>query len=315
MTHTLSIGISRCLLGEEVRFDGGHKRHYYITELLSQFCNIVGVCPEVESGLTVPRPTIHLRGDPKRPILVEVLNPDKDHTKRVQDYSKAKVQEFASLSGFILKSKSPTCGMERVKVYQEKPKPPKLGVGVFARELRRAYPELPMEEEGRLNDPVLRENFLERVFVYQRFQDTVKKNPSKKALISFHSEHKLTLLAHHQETYRALGKELSNLKEKDDEPFLSHYFSIFMGAMEKRANRRTHTNVLMHVQGYFKDKLDADDKAELTEAIERYRLGQTPLIVPITLLKHHLRHHPDPYLQTQRYLFPYPEELMLRNHI
>lgn len=302
-------------MGQKVRFDGGHKKYHYATELLSQFFDIEAVCPEVESGLPIPRPTIHLRGDPKFPSIVEVLNPQNDHTERLINYSKEKVKHFDELSGFILKNKSPTCGVERVKVYQEKPKPPKMGVGVFAKALLERYPLLPIEEEGRLNDPHLRENFVERVFVYHRWQTQVLNAPSPKALLKFHTEHKLTLLAHHQEAYRELGRELSNLKDVDIETYLNSYIIKFMSAMKKRANRRTHTNVLMHIQGYFKENIDGQDKAELKQAIERYRDGQLPLIVPITLLKHHLLKNPDEYLETQRYLFPYPEELMLRNHI
>lgn len=302
-------------MGQKVRFDGGHKKYHYATELLSEFFDIEAICPEVESGLPIPRPTIHLRGDPESPSIVEVMNPQNEHTERLVNYSKEKVKGLDGLSGFILKNKSPTCGMERVKVYQEKPKQPKMGVGVFAKELIERYPLLPVEEEGRLNDPHIRENFVERVFVYHRWQTQVLSDPSSKSLLKFHTEHKLTLLAHHQEVYRELGRELSNLKDVNIDTYLHSYFSKFMSAMRKRANRKTHTNVLMHIQGYFKENIDGQDKAELKESIERYRDGQLPLVVPMTLLKHHLLKNPDEYLQTQRYLFPYPEELMLRNHI
>lgn len=315
MDKKIKIGISRCLMGQKVRFDGGHKKYHYATELLSQFFDIETICPEVESGLPIPRPTIHLRGNPDSPSLVEVLNPEKDHTARLVTFSEQKVKSLSKLSGFILKNKSPSCGMSRVKIYQQKPAQPKMGVGLFAKALIEAYPLLPIEEEGRLNDPTLRENFIERVFVYHRWQSTVLKEKTPKSLLAFHTEHKLTLLAHNQQIYRELGGKLANLKEVDMDIFLDEYFSKFMTAMTQRADRKTHTNVLMHIQGYFKQIIDADDKAELKEAIERYRLGQLPLIVPITLLKHHLLKNPNTYLEEQRYLFPYPEELMLRNHI
>ncbi len=315
MSKNIKIGISRCLMGQKVRYDGSHKKYHYATELLSEFFDIEAICPEVESGMPIPRPTIRLIGNPDNPQVVEVLNPDKDHTDRLLKYSNDKVKGLGHLSGFILKNKSPTCGMERVKVYQEAPKQPQMGVGVFANALMQCYPLLPVEEEGRLNDHRIRENFIERVFVYHRWHNTVMQEPTPKNLLKFHTEHKLTLLAHHQEIYRELGRELANLRDVDMDDFLKDYFTKFMTAMTKRANKKTHTNVLMHIQGYFKEHIDADDRAELKEAIERYRLGQLPLIVPITLLKHHLLKHPEEYLQGQRYLFPYPEELMLRNHI
>lgn len=315
MNKKINIGISRCLLGHKVRFDSGHKKYPYATELLSDFFNLVGVCPEVESGLGIPRPTIHLRGQPEAPRVVEVMNPENDHTDRLLKYSKEKVKAFANLSGFILKNKSPSCGMERVKVYQQAPEQPKMGVGIFAKALMEAYPLMPMEEEGRLNDPVLRENFIERIFIYYRWHTKVLTQLSAQTILDFHTEHKLILLAHHQQAYRDLGKQLADLKNKDIEHFAKIYFQQVMTAMKVKANRKSHTNVLMHIQGYFKLKIDAQDKQELSDAIERYRLAQVPLIVPITLLKHHLLKHPDEYLLKQRYLYPYPEELMLRNHI
>lgn len=311
----ITIGISRCLLGQGVRFDGGHKKNNYATNILSNYFELKAICPEVESGMTIPRPTIHLRGSQDKPILVEVMKPENDHTEQMETFSKNKVKQLDNLSGFILKSKSPTCGMERVKIYQETPKQPLMGVGLFAKELMAHYPLLPVEEEGRLNDNTLRENFIERIFVYHRWNKIVTNQLTAKSLLNFHTEHKLTLLAHHQQTYRDLGKELADLKGKDIIAFSKDYITKFMKGMKNKANRKSHTNVLMHIQGYFKNVIDGDDKAELKDSIERYLNGQLPLIVPITLLKHHLRRHQDPYLLNQRYLFPYPEELMLRNHI
>lgn len=315
MTDKIKIGISRCLLGQKVRFDGGHKQYHYATNLLEEFFELKGTCPEVESGMSIPRPTIRLIGEVDDPQLVEVMNPENEHTDSMKSFSIEAMKQFKDYSGFILKSKSPTCGMERVKVYQETPQQPKMGVGMFARVLLDTYPHMPVEEEGRLNDATIRENFIERAFVYNRWQSTVLKEPTAKSLLDFHSEHKLTLLAHHQGTYRELGRELGDLKSVNMETFINTYFEKFMTAMKQKATRKTHTNVLMHIQGYFKEVIGADDKAELVDAIERYRLGQLPLIVPVTLLKHHLLKHPDEYLQNQRYLFPYPAELMLRNHI
>ena len=315
MSEKIKIGISRCLMGQKVRFDGGHKKYHYATDLLEEFFELHGTCPEVESGMSIPRPTIRLVGKAENPRLVEVLHPENDHTENMQKFSKDAVKKMSDYSGFILKSKSPTCGMERVKVYQDVPQQPLMGAGMFANILMSTYPLMPVEEEGRLNDATIRENFIERVFVYHRWQSMVLPDPSPKKLLDFHSNHKLTLLAHHQATYRELGKELSDLKSKEMKVFIPAYIEKFMMGMKQKANRKSHTNVLMHIQGYFKEVIDADDKAELKMAIERYRLGQLPLIVPITLLKHHLLKNPDDYLQSQRYLFPYPADLMLRNHI
>jgi uncharacterized protein YbgA (DUF1722 family)/uncharacterized protein YbbK (DUF523 family) len=315
MTNKIKIGISRCLLGQAVRFDGGHKKDNYVTQLLANYFALEGTCPEVESGLPIPRPTIRLVGDANSPTLVEVLKPEIDHTDRLTDFSAGKVKELDHLSGFILKSKSPTCGMERVKVYQEAPKQPLLGQGLFARALLSRYPLMPVEEEGRLNDYGLRENFIERIFVYHRWRTLICEGVTAKALLALHSAHKLTLLAHNQATYRELGKELADLKNTNMNDFASSYICRFMDAMKKIATRKNHTNVLMHIQGYFKDFIDAGDKEDLRETIESYRLGLLPLIVPLTLLKHHLRKFPDDYLLKQHYLFPYPEEMMLRNHI
>lgn len=311
----ISLGISRCLLGQGVRFDGGHKKDPYIMQLLANYFSLEGICPEVESGLPIPRPTIRLVGDPVKPSLVEVLNPDNDHTERLTLFSEQKVKTLDRLSGFILKRKSPTCGMERVKVYQTAPKPPLLGQGIFAQALMTHYPLMPIEEEGRLHDYGLRENFIERIFVYFRWQSLIKEGITAKSLLNFHSRHKLTLLAHHQATYRQLGKELADLKNVDLDAFAHAYISTFMAAMKQVATRQNHTNVLMHIQGYFKTLIDAEDKEELRETIDNYRLGLLPLIVPLTLLKHHLRKFPDNYLLEQHYLFPYPQEMMLRNHI
>lgn len=315
MRKHIRLGISRCLLGQAVRHDGGHKANAYAVHFLSDYFKLEGVCPEVESGMSIPRPTIHLIGDPRQPQLVEVINEEKDHTESVKTFSQGHMKKIAPLSGFILKNRSPTCGMERVKVYQTPPNQPKMGRGIFAKVLMDTYPLLPVEEEGRLNDYRLRENFIERIFVYYRWQNFLKKGVSAKRLLTFHTEHKLTLLAHDQMTYRVLGKKLANLKQKDLVSFQEDYIQAVMCAMQKMTTPKSHTNVLMHIQGYFKRELDKGDKTELKETIEAYRTGKLPLIVPIALLKHHLRRHPDPYLEKQRYLFPYPEELMLRNHI
>ncbi len=231
MKKTIILGISQCLLGEGVRFDGGHKKFPYATGMLAEYFQIEGICPEVESGMPVPRPTIRLTGDPDKPRVTEVLTPKNDHTERLTTFSDQRVKSLAHLSGFILKNKSPSCGMERVKVYQETPAQPLMGVGVFAKALIDAFPLLPVEEEGRLNDFLLRENFIERVFVYHRWQTLLKDGVTAKKLLAFHTEHKLTLLAHDQGIYRDLGKDVANLKDIDLDAFSKKYFTSFMQAM------------------------------------------------------------------------------------
>ena len=312
---SITLGISSCLLGEKVRCDGGHKKSDYVVNLLCDYFDFMPVCPEVDIGLGIPRPAIRVYGDKRNPRLVDAKNETIDYTDKMRHYSEQKVAEFDSVSGFILKSKSPTCGMERVKVYQGKGIQPKLGRGLFAEKLMSRYPLLPVEEEGRLNDYKLRENFIERVFIYHRWQRLVKNGLTAQSLIQFHTEHKLTLMAHHEVTYRNLGKKMANLKGANLSEFAEHYIDIFMQAMKKIATNKKHANVLMHLLGYFKKELSHDDKAELLHTIDEYRNYRLPLVVPVTLIKHYLRKYPDDYLTHQRYLFPYPEELMLRNHI
>ncbi|WED42731.1 YbgA family protein [Legionella cardiaca] len=315
MNKSIIIGISHCLLGMPVRFNGGHKKDDYITDVLAHYFDFYPICPEVESGMGVPRPALHLEGDPKYPRLVEALNPQIDHTAKLQQFCQNRIKDLQHLSGFILKNKSPSCGWKNVKIYQSAPLPPKIGQGIFANFLEKYYPFLPIEEEGRLRDFRLRENFIERVFCYRRFQELTKNNLNKQSIVAFHTEHKLTLLAHNETIYRELGKKVADLKHIATEQFAHEYLALFMEGMKKIATLKTHSNVLQHIQGYFKEKIDAGDKAELHETIMAYQSGKVPLIVPVILIKHHLRRHPESYLLKQRYLFPYPEEMMLRNHI
>ena len=309
------VGISSCLLGQEVRFDGGHKKDGWITGPLSAFFDFLPVCPEVGIGLGIPRPTIHLVGDPERPRAVGSKDPTLDVTARLEDFAKAQLPQLGGLSGYILKSKSPSCGMARVPVTSAKGMPAKVGVGIYARVLLERMPLLPVEEEGRLNDPVLRENFVTRVYVLHRWQQLRVERMTAAKLIDFHSRQKYLVMAHSQAAYQRLGQMLSHLKQVDLEAVADMYVAELMAALARRVTRKRHVNVLHHIMGYFTDHIDAGDKAELLASIEAYRREEVALVVPITLLRHHLRRHPDPYMEKQVYLAPHPEKLALRGAI
>lgn len=312
----IQVGISSCLLGEEVRFDGGHKRDAFINRVLSQYFQLVPFCPEVEIGLGIPRDPIRLERRDGDVRVVGVKQPDMDVTESLHEYGRRVAGENRGLSGYILKSKSPSCGMERVKVYNAASGIPAAdGVGEYARALMDQWPELPLEEEGRLNDPVLRENFIERVFTYKRWQDVVVTGVTPARIVDFHTRHKLMIMAHSQQAYRSLGRLVADCGSEAVASFGERYIGELMAALRIPATRRNHTNVLKHVQGYLKERIDTQDKQELNEIIERYRLGQVPLVVPITLLNHHFRRHPDEYMDKQLYLKPHPPEMMLRNLI
>lgn len=316
----LRLGISSCLLGNPVRFDSGHKHNAYITETLGEYFEFLAFCPEVTAGLGIPRPPIHLVKRPQGLRALHVKNHDLDVTEQLQTASQQLVYDpdLASLSGFILKKDSPSCGMERVKIYAEPANgqpPERSGIGLFAATLQKHYPNLPIEEEGRLCDPILRENFIGRVFVYQRWQQLIQKPPSANALIEFHSDHKYLIMAHDQKGLRELGQLVAQAGKTDLNTLQAQYIQQLMQVLTKRASRGQQANVLAHLMGYLPDDLARDDRAELVETIQHYQQGYLPLIVPITLLKHHFRKHPHPYIGRQYYLKPHPSELMLLNSI
>ena len=312
----VKIGVSSCLLGQEVRYNGGHKRDRFLVGSLSQFVDYVPVCPEVAIGLGIPRPPIRLVGDPDQPKAVGTDDPSMDVTSRLQSFARETVQTLGDISGYILKKDSPSCGMERVKVYSEKGgAPQRKGRGIFARVLMDWMPLLPVEEEGRMNDSVLKENFLMRVFVYHRWQQLVAEGLSSRALIAFHSDHKFLLMAHSQAAYQRMGRMLANLGDVDLDAVALMYVTELMTALTRRATRKRHANTLQHMAGYLKRSIDSDDKQELSQNIDAYRRGQIPLIVPITMFRHYFRRNPDPYMERQVYLHPHPDELSLRNSI
>jgi uncharacterized protein YbgA (DUF1722 family)/uncharacterized protein YbbK (DUF523 family) len=308
----IRVGISACLLGEEVRYDGGHKRDSFLTDVLGEFVQFVRVCPEVEAGFGTPREAMHLRHE----LRLVTVKTNRDVTAQMDRFIRQRVPELEAddLSGYVLKKNSPSCGLERVKVYDRHGVAGTRGRGLFAEALVRRFPLLPVEEEGRLNDPRLRENFIERVFAYSRLRTFFRGRWTAASLVHFHTAHKLLLLAHAPEGYRELGRLVAapgRLRRSDLE---RRYAEEFMRTMAVIATRRRHTNVLQHMAGYFKQRLDAASKAELQSAIDDYRRGLTPLVVPITLVQHHVRVHNVEYLAGQQYLQPHPKELMLRNH-
>ena len=315
-TSPIRVGISACLLGQEVRFDGGHKRDRYITDTLGRFFEWIPVCPEVEMGLGTPRETLRLVGSPENPRLV-FFKMGGDITDGMQAWAGSRLEALAgaNLSGYILKSDSPSCGMERVRVYRSSGIPSKDGVGIFARALMDRFPLLPVEEEGRLHDLPLRENFVERVFCYRRWRDAVTGGLTRGRLVGFHTAHKLLLLAHSPRHYTELGRLVANAKSLSPKALEARYGELFMAGMRVKATARKHTNVMQHILGYLKGDLDARDKAELLAVIDDYYRGLVPLVVPLTLLKHYLARIHVPYLIDQIYLNPHPKELMLRNHV
>lgn len=311
----IKLGISSCLLGHEVRFDGGHKRDRYLTDVLSQYFDYVAICPELAIGLGTPRPAIHLFDSIDSPKLVGTKDKTFDVTDDMRSYAARKMHEIPGLAGYILKRGSPSCGMERVKVYDANNIPIGAAQGLFAQTLMRTYPWLPCEEEGRLGDPGLRENFLARVFTYHRWLDIEKEGLSARRIIAFHTAHKFLLLAHSETHYRKLGPMVAEAGKRDPVEFGAEYIEFFMAGLKKMATRRRHVNVLQHLMGFLKRDIDQGDKAELLNVLEQYKNNEIPLIVPLQLLKHHFRRNPDPYVEFQHYLSPHPDELGLRNAI
>lgn len=312
------VGISACLLGEKVRFDGGHKRDAFLTETFGPFVRWLPVCPEVEAGFGTPREAMRLvREDAETGVRLLTVKTAVDVTTRLDRYARRRVQELAAedLSGYVLKKDSPSCGLERVKIYSRTGMPARNGRGVFAARLLERFPDLPVEEEGRLSDPRLRENFVERVFAYTRLRTLLAGRWRAGDLVAFHTAHKLTLMSHSPSAYAQLGRLVANAGTTPRAEMARTYGHAFMTALRVVATPRRHANVLQHMAGYFRRDLDRDSRAELATAIEDYRTGLVPLVVPLTLIRHHVRALDVPYLAGQVYLDPHPRELMLRNHV
>ncbi len=310
------VGISSCLLGENVRWDGTTRRDAFILGTLARHFEFVPVCPEMAIGLGVPRPPIRLVGAPQSPRVLGVDDPAVDVTDALSAYGRRMAGELEEISGYILKARSPSCGVEGVLVYRMAgARPVKQGRGMYAQAFMAARPELPVEEEGRLGDPELRENFIARVFALGRWQALADRGMTAGKLVAFHTAHKLTLMAHGAGSYRALGRLAAQAGSQPIAALSRRYLLAFMAALRAPATRKLHGNVLTHLAGYLKRTLDTGDQAELHEAIRAYRAGDVPLLVPITLFRHHFRNVPHPFVEGQVYLSPHPSELALRDSL
>jgi uncharacterized protein YbgA (DUF1722 family)/uncharacterized protein YbbK (DUF523 family) len=312
----ISVGISSCLLGNKVRWDGGHKRDRYVTDTLGAYFRFIPVCPEVEVGMGVPRESVRLVGDISSPRMVGNKTGE-DWTDRMHDFiiKRLKQLEKYNFSGYILKKDSPSCGMERVRVYQKSGIPLKQGRGFFGGSIVDHFPNLPIEEEGRLNDPALRENFIVRVFAYARLQELFAGRFNRGEIVRFHSVHKYLLLSHSPKHYKILGQMVAQIKRYKPENFKERYVETFMQALSVKSTTTKNVNVMQHIIGFLKPHLDSKAKADVIKIIGNYRDNMIPLVVPLTLIKHYVKLHDIEYIKDQVYLDPHPEELMLRNHV
>jgi uncharacterized protein YbgA (DUF1722 family)/uncharacterized protein YbbK (DUF523 family) len=315
MDGRIKIGISACLLGQPVRWNGGHKLDRFITDTLGEYLEFVPVCPEVEAGFPTPRETFRLVGDPDAPRLV-TSRTQVDHTERMLAWAERRVRELDAedLCGFIFKSDSPNSGLLRVRVYNAKGMPEKKGVGLFARAFTRHFPLVPVEEEGRLNDPKLRETFIEQIFTLKRWRDAIAAPKRVGTLVDFHSRHKLLVLSHSPVHAQRMGKLVADARRRPIEGVFADYEQQLLEALRLKSSTAKHVNVLQHIMGYFKRQLTPDEKRELLEVLDAYRREHVPLIVPVTLLNHYVRKYDEPYLKQQLYLNPHPVALKLRNH-
>jgi uncharacterized protein YbgA (DUF1722 family)/uncharacterized protein YbbK (DUF523 family) len=309
----IRIGVSSCLLGKKVRFDGGHKRSRFVTDALSNYFELIPYCPEVAIGMGIPRQPIRLVGDRDNPQAVGVKNPELNVTQPLKDYAHKVAGTIDGLCGFIFKKDSPSCGMTRVKVYNSKGMPERAGTGLFAREIMQADPLLPVEEEGRLNDAGLCDSFITRVYVYARWKALLQSGVSISRLMEFHASHKFLVMAHSNVVYSQLGRMLSGLSIEHLHETAASYIRILLEALKRPATRKQHTNVLQHLLGYLKKDLESAFRADLAGTIEAYRRGDYPLVVPVRLLQHYFSIYLHPYISRQVYLDPYPESLQLRN--
>lgn len=316
MSERIKLGISTCLLGENVRYDGGHKLDRFLRDTLGRYVAYVPVCPEAECGLGIPREAMRLEGHPDAPRLI-THKTRIDLTETMLSWAKKRVKELEAenLCGFIFKSDSPSSGMERVKVYSSQGMPAKTGVGLFARSFLDHFPLLPVEDEGRLHDPGLRENFIERIFTLKRWREALAAGKLRSAVVNFHTRHKLLLMAHSPKHYTLMGKLVAGQKALSVGDLRADYEKLLLTALALKATPAKHVNVLEHMMGYFKKDLSAAEKQELLEIIGQYKAGFIPLVVPVTLINHYVRKYDSPYLKEQVYLKPHPLELKLRNSV
>lgn len=312
----IKIGISSCLLGNNVRYDGGHTHDRYITDTLGRYFDYVPVCPEVEYGLGIPREAMRLISTP-RGIRLVTIRSGIDHTEGMHEWVKKKLNslEAENLCGFIFKSKSPSSGIYDVKIYSTTGAPSRKGAGIFGGAFLHHFPLIPVIDDGRLHDPTLRENFIERVFVYKRWQEFKNTLKTTKDIIDFHTDHKLLIMSHSPKHLSLLGNIVARFSVEKKKKVLDEYITTLTEALKLISTVKKNTNVLYHMAGYFKKKISEEDRRELIEVIEQYHKGLIPLIVPIVMIKHYVRKFDEPYLKRQIYLNPHPLELMLRNHV
>jgi uncharacterized protein YbgA (DUF1722 family)/uncharacterized protein YbbK (DUF523 family) len=312
----IPLGVSQCLLGESVRFDGGHKRNRYLTDVLSEYIEFRPVCPEVAIGLGIPRKPVRLVVMGEETRVRGIDNPDLDVTDALVEQAELAVQLMPDICGYVFMQNSPSCGAHGMKRYRTNGfSMDNKGRGAYAKRFMELMPLLPVEEAGRLNDAGLRDNFLTRVFAYHDFKHQIAPAPTAKKLIEFYSRYKYQVMAHHVPSYFSIGRYLSNLSSRDIEVSSAEFFRLLMEALSHHATRKGNTNAIMHLRGYLKEVLSTQDKYELSQLIDSYRAGLVPLVVPLTLLKHHLLKLDNPYLKSQTFWSPHPERLGLRNHI
>jgi len=315
MLRPIKIGVSSCLLGNKVRYDGGHSHDRFLTQTLGLFAEYVPVCPEVECGMSTPREAVRLVGSPENPRLV-TQKTAVDKTDQMKTWIKGRLKELAKedLCGFIFKSKSPSSGLYRIRVYGDDNKVRKNGTGLFAKAFTKAFPRIPVEEAGRLHDPKLRENFIENIFSLQRWRQLRDNHMTLGSLVAFHTQNKLLILSHSQDIYRKMGNLVAEGKNEVFSHLIDNYEKLLLRALCLPTTLKKNINVLQHIMGYFKKNLNPDEKQELLSVFEQYRSGYVPLIVPITLIKHYVRKYDQPWLKIQTYLNPHPFELKLRNY-
>jgi uncharacterized protein YbgA (DUF1722 family)/uncharacterized protein YbbK (DUF523 family) len=315
-TEKIKLGISACLLGQSVRYNGGHQLDHFLKDTLGKYVDYVPVCPEVECGFGVPREAFRLIGEPDHPRLI-TINTKQDFTDRMETWARKRVAEIEGdgLCGFIFKGGSPSSGMERVKVYDDKGVPAKIGVGIFARIFMEHFPLIPVEEDGRLHDPVIRENFIERIFALRRMAMVSPGGNPLHSIVAFQTHNKLLIMSHSPKHLQEMGRLVANTKALAPTLLINRYRELLMEALKLKATPRKNSNVLMHMLGYFKKDLDPSEKQEILEIVDKYRRELIPLIVPITLISHYVRKYDQPYLKEQTYLNPHPIELQLRNHV
>jgi uncharacterized protein YbgA (DUF1722 family)/uncharacterized protein YbbK (DUF523 family) len=316
MPAKIKMGISSCLLGNNVRWNGSHRHDRYLTDTLGQYVEWVPVCPEVEIGLGTPRETLRLVGDPDDPQLVATKT-GVDHTDRMKKWARGHLRtlEKENLCGFIFKSDSPSSGMIRVKVYGNKGMPRKKGVGIFARAFMEYFPLIPVEDDGRLRNPLIRENFIDQVFTLKNWRDTRSRRSCVGNVVDFHSRNKLVLMAHSPRHLKQMGAMVAGGKRMGYTLLYIEYEKLLLEALRLKTTINKHFNVMMHMLGYFRKQLTADEKQELLEVMEHYKQSLVPLVVPLILFKHYVRKYDQPYLEQQSYLTPHPLDLKLRNHV